>query len=190
MGPLGEFQPLGGCVTRTLMPSLPPVNKGARECFMGLCLKINEVRTCRGSCLARKVGVHIFPREQRVREGQAGEHAHIWKILHTSVSTVSSSGSPGWECVTFFHCCCHNTWKAIYGGKIYFDLLKGEDPVRHDDIWRVRQQVASLLRARSSEAFLLFFSLEPSLRGGSSCLSWFNLDNPSQRHREASLLGD
>lgn len=102
MGPLGEFQPLGGCVTRTLMPSLPPVNKGARECFMGLCLKINEVRTCRGSCLARKVGVHIFPREQRVREGQAGEHAHIWKILHTSVSTVSSSGSPGWECVTFF----------------------------------------------------------------------------------------
>lgn len=52
---------------------------------MGLCLIINEVRS-RGSCLARKVGIHIFPREQRVRKGQAGEHAHIWKILHTSVS--------------------------------------------------------------------------------------------------------
>lgn len=83
------------------MPSLPPVNKAACECFMGLCLKINEVRRFRGSCLAREVGIHIFPREQRVREGRAREYVHICKILHTSVSTVSSSGPPGWECVTF-----------------------------------------------------------------------------------------
>lgn len=45
---LESLGPLGGCVTGTLMPSLPPVNKAACECFMGWCLKMNEVGRYRG----------------------------------------------------------------------------------------------------------------------------------------------
>lgn len=47
---------------------------------MGLCLKINEVRRCRGSCLGRGMSIHKSPRKQRAREGQAGGYVLIWKI--------------------------------------------------------------------------------------------------------------
>lgn len=63
---------------------------------MGLCLKINEVRRYRGSCLGREVGIHKFPREQRVREGWAGG---LWSHLEDHTWISRSSRSPGWEYV-------------------------------------------------------------------------------------------
>lgn len=93
-------------VVGTLMPSLPPVNKAACECFMGWCLKMNEAGRYRGFLSGQGKGYPRIPTgTERAREhqGQVPSGLGICPHLgdHTSGSTVPSSGSPGLECATF-----------------------------------------------------------------------------------------
>jgi hypothetical protein len=81
----GSLRPFGGCVTGTPVPSPPPVNKAVCESFMGLCLKIDEVR---------HPGQIAVPAEGSPQTPQADmwQGSHGLGTCHTSGSTVRKSG--------------------------------------------------------------------------------------------------